>query len=195
MSFQLEDENALKDALQCCSKDVTQGEPIHQRYGRGLIMGVRAAFAAMGYYLALPDEIIRRLLPEDVDPACYPHRFIRSGSTRFRVHEHFNGFSVEDTETGQSHWLSDGVDCVAITDDEYLSPGAPDFCALWADDFNGNEGETLEAYFPSQAKLEAEGKVKCCKCGIILDKEDAKHIINPEGKPEDWCPTCVEKAQ
>jgi hypothetical protein len=69
---------------------------------------------------------------------------------RFVVREHFNGFSVVDTKTGKDHWLCDGVDCVADPDrdDDWLPPGGELFCLLWAEHFNTNEAEMMEAYFP-----------------------------------------------
>ncbi len=75
---------------------------------------------------------------------------------RFRVDEHFNGFSLTDTETDKNHWLSDGVNCILHPDfqgdetemaDMFLPPGGDLFCDLWAEQFNSEIETTLEAYF------------------------------------------------
>ena len=114
MTLIIENENALADALHCCDLDVTRENPMHQRYGRGIIMGMRAAYMSQGIFLTVADAIIKSQLPLRMDPACYPDNFPQIGKAkgRFKVHEHFNGFSLEDTKTGYTHWLSDGVDCV-----------------------------------------------------------------------------------
>jgi hypothetical protein len=192
MAILLENENALTDSLHCCSPDVTRGNPMHQRYGRGIIMGMRSAFMALGWHLAVADTLIRNCLPADVDPACLPEGFSASYlKGRFQVNEHFNGYALTDTVTGQTHWLSDGVDCVAATEDgEYLSPGTPGFTEMWESDFNSNESETMDAYFPDQLKLEEEGKVVRCEYGTILDDGDAEFHANAAGKLEAYCPSC-----
>lgn len=79
-------------------------------------------------------------------------------STRFVVEEHINGFSLEDTETGESAWLSDGVDSVPdpADSDNFLPPGGKQFCRLWAAMFNSDVAETLAAYFPG-SKEEQDG--------------------------------------
>ena len=197
MTFILETENALVDALYCCAKEVTRGRPCHQRYGRGIIMGMRSMWLAFGYNLSVCDTMLRNLLPKDADPACFPDHFpgVYKGG-RFKVHEHFNGYSIEDTKTGQTHWLSDGVDCVAYDDcNEYVSPGTPGFEEMWADDFNGNESETLEAYFSEQFKMEAEGKVACCDCDVVFNEADAEFHNDRNGRPEAYCPACAAAAR
>jgi len=92
----------------------------------------------------LVGDSIERLKLSRLDPQVKCGRFI--------VHEHFNGFSVEDSHTGQSHWMSDGVDCVHTGDSEdpfdCMPPGGELFCREWACQLNSCEQETLEAYFP-----------------------------------------------
>jgi hypothetical protein len=144
-------ENEVRDALHCCSLDVTRENPLHQRYARGLLMGFRAAWLAEDRYLPAIDGVLRACLPEDVDPACFPENFrgVQLGG-RFEVRETFNDFRVVDTKTGEEACMGDGVDSVAVGDDEYLSPGTVGFVEMWADDLNSNFNDTLEAYFPEQ---------------------------------------------
>lgn len=66
----------------------------------------------------------------------------------FEVAERLSGFEVIHRETDASHWLSDGVDCLADENDEALSPGTPGFREYWEYVLNTNADETLEAYFP-----------------------------------------------
>jgi len=76
---------------------------------------------------------------------------------RFVVHEQMSGFRVEDTETGEDHWLSDGVDCVPDPGGgelDMLPPGGELFCLLWAEQFNEDVAQTLEAYWPDQYEKE-----------------------------------------
>ena len=80
---------------------------------------------------------------------------------RFKVVECASGYSVEDTTTGKSHWLSDGVDVLFDKRDRARSPGTEAFRRDWEKALNGNPDETLEAYFPETWKAEndkREGK-------------------------------------
>jgi hypothetical protein len=63
-------------------------------------------------------------------------------NNRFKVNEFSSGFELEDTVTGKTHWLSDGVDAI-----EGMTPGDDKFVETWEKSFNDNEDETLEAYF------------------------------------------------
>jgi len=74
---------------------------------------------------------------------------------RFEVVEHFNGYAVVDTVTGDEAWMGDGVDSVFYPGDTFtfgraMSPGTKKFRKTWEDDLNLNEAETLAAYFPDQ---------------------------------------------
>lgn len=66
---------------------------------------------------------------------------------RFRVLEWSNGFEVEDLDTGETAWMSDGVDVLFDENDEPISPGTEGFVERWEAALNASEDETLEAYF------------------------------------------------
>jgi hypothetical protein len=68
---------------------------------------------------------------------------LRDARPLFTVCEHYNGFSLQHNPSGQTRWLSDGVDVF-----EDLTPGDPDFRQRWEDEMNAQPNETLEAYFP-----------------------------------------------
>jgi hypothetical protein len=96
----------------------------------------------------------------------------------FSVLEHFNGFSVQHNPTGKTHWLSDGVDAVFDTDDKPIPPGSTGFTVLWEDDLNRGWPETLEAYFPEEARLARhDGKVVL----ITMEGDAIQHVRVPEG--------------
>jgi len=65
----------------------------------------------------------------------------------FAVHERFNGFELEHLPSGDTHWLSDGVDCIFDENDKAISPGTPGFVELWTHHMN-TDPEVMEAYFP-----------------------------------------------
>jgi hypothetical protein len=67
----------------------------------------------------------------------------------FTVCEHYNGFSLQHNPSGQTQWLSDGVDVF-----EDITPGDPDFRQRWEALFNAEVSETLDAYFPELAEQE-----------------------------------------
>ncbi len=73
---------------------------------------------------------------------------------RFQVIEHLSHFTICDTQTGQEQAMGDGVDVLFDSDGTTISPGTTGFCESWAEALNGDEGETLQAYFPEQAALE-----------------------------------------
>jgi hypothetical protein len=162
MTLLIEEEglNTLRDLLHTCDKSNCGGNQYQRGYGRGTIMGVRTTLVALGYGLGIIDPLIRNLLPKNIEPTCIPHDFaaVYLSKGRFKVHEHFNGFELEDTKSEQRHWLSDGVDCVGAGPDseEYLSPGTPGFTEIWSDDLNANQEETLQAYFPEVYAKENE---------------------------------------
>jgi hypothetical protein len=66
----------------------------------------------------------------------------------FTVHEHSSGFSLTHNPSGETHWLSDGVDTIGF-DNDVLSSGSIGFAALWTEIMN-DDTETLEAYFPGE---------------------------------------------
>lgn len=74
---------------------------------------------------------------------------------RFSVVEHASGFEVVDKVTGESRWMSDGVDALTDEAGQALSPGTPGFTRKWAELLNQNPPETLESYFPGQYAKEA----------------------------------------
>jgi hypothetical protein len=71
----------------------------------------------------------------------------------FTVNEHSSGFSVTHNESGENHWLSDGVDALGFdegyqTEEEVtLHPGTLGFVELWTEAMN-HDGEAMQAYFP-----------------------------------------------
>ena len=71
----------------------------------------------------------------------------------FTVIEYSSGFDLKHNQTGQTHWLSDGVDVLSY-DEGYdgdmvtLSPGTLGFDVLWTEEMNNSKSETMEAYFP-----------------------------------------------
>jgi len=71
---------------------------------------------------------------------------------RFVVNEYSSGYEIEDTKTGKTHWLSDGVDVFFDYDDETSIPevGTEEFRQMWEDSFNADVETTLEAYFPEE---------------------------------------------
>jgi hypothetical protein len=158
MTFYTGSETLLRDALDCCSASATLYHPTRQHYGRGVIVGMVALWTAFGYSSSVVEAVIRNCLPKNLDPECLPPDFQDVYTPgRFMVREHINGFSLEDTKTGQTHWLSDGVDCVSYSDDgDWISPGTLGFCEMWANDMNGDEATTLEAYFPETFAKENE---------------------------------------
>lgn len=143
--------NLMADALHCASRDVTRDRVEHQRYARGIIVGMIAFGQALGYHHSVLRAIVQAQLPADYDPMALPSDFSPPTAGRFVVHEYSSGFELEDTATGKRHWLSDGVDCVvANINGECLSPGTPGFTDIWAENFNANVAETLEAYWPEE---------------------------------------------
>ena len=64
----------------------------------------------------------------------------------FHVIEYSSGFAVRHRESGEEHWMSDGVDAV-FEEDNALSPGSEGFVRKWEDSLN-ESCDTLEAYFP-----------------------------------------------
>lgn len=66
----------------------------------------------------------------------------------FHVIEYSSGFAVRHRESGEEHWMSDGVDVMFDEDDHALSPGSEGFVRKWEDAMNEPGSETLEAYFP-----------------------------------------------
>lgn len=66
---------------------------------------------------------------------------------RFKVIEYSGGYELLDTKTGQSHWLSDGVDSLFTSTGKSMIPGTEYFRKTWERTFNWNIQETLEAYF------------------------------------------------
>jgi hypothetical protein len=77
-----------------------------------------------------------------------------SNMGRFRVVEYTSFFTVRDVQTGQERPMGDGVDTLFDAEGSPISPGTPGFCELWAEALNGDETETLAAYFPEQTALE-----------------------------------------
>lgn len=63
------------------------------------------------------------------------------------VIERASGFELRHLATGRTHWLSDGVDVLTDEHGKTLSPGTPEFTALWSEALN-SEPEAMEAYFP-----------------------------------------------
>lgn len=146
-----ENSNLVTDALHCASRDVTRDKVDSQRFARGIIVGMLAFGQALGYADRVLRGIIWAQLPKDYDPMALPATAPAPVEERFVVHEHHNGFELEDLKTGKRHWLSDGVDCVSSgREGEYLSPGEPGFAEIWAGDFNNDVAETLEAYWPEE---------------------------------------------
>lgn len=116
---------------------------------------------------------------------------------RFKVIEHFNGYAVEDTITGEEAWMSDGVD--VFDDERGLEIGTEEFRKAWEDDLNNYPSETLEAYFPEQYAKENESLLEwhcpkcdndeipdedreCPNCGFMVPKEMNDRIREVYGK-------------
>ena len=66
----------------------------------------------------------------------------------FACIEYSSGFAVRHLPSGKEHWMSDGVDVLTDAEDRSISPGTPDFTALWSEALNETGSDTLEAYFP-----------------------------------------------
>ena len=66
----------------------------------------------------------------------------------FSVIEYGAGFAIRHNPSGEEIWLSDGVDCIFDEAGDAYPPGTVGFTDLWAESFNADTGETLEAYFP-----------------------------------------------
>ena len=77
---------------------------------------------------------------------------------RFKVNEFSSHFEVEDTISGETAQMGDGVDTLFDDDDHPISPGTEGFAEMWADVLNADESETLEAYFPEVFAREEEGE-------------------------------------
>lgn len=77
-------------------------------------------------------------------------------TTRFKVNEGCNGYELEDTATGRTHWLGDGVDAVYRDDTHAYLAGTPELLTAWTELFNEEPEETLRAYFPDTAEEENE---------------------------------------
>ena len=78
---------------------------------------------------------------------------------RFVVKEVCNGYRVEDVQTGESHHLSDGVDCFLYDnprDAGSWTVPAGTFTLLidWQESLNADPLMTLAAYWPKQFKKE-----------------------------------------
>lgn len=74
---------------------------------------------------------------------------------RFQVVEYTSFFAVRDTVSGQERPMGDGVDTIFDGDGKMILPGTPGFCDLWAEALNGDEAETLAAYFPDNFNLDS----------------------------------------
>jgi len=66
----------------------------------------------------------------------------------FRVDEYSSGFEVEHIPTGQSHWMSDGVDALSSDDGQSWKPGTPGFREAWEHILNEDASTTYDSYFP-----------------------------------------------
>lgn len=66
----------------------------------------------------------------------------------FRVNEFSGGFNVEHIPTGQTHWMSDGVDVLFDENDHAYSPGEDTFRLRWELSYNETPSDIYEAYFP-----------------------------------------------
>lgn len=69
---------------------------------------------------------------------------------RFKVNEFASGFEVEDTTTGKTHWMSDGVDVLTTPTGKSMCPGSEYFRKTWEKSLNVSSLETEEAYFGSK---------------------------------------------
>lgn len=76
---------------------------------------------------------------------------------RFKVVEHFNGFALVDTQTGEEAWMGDGVDTLFDDEGVALRPGTPGFTFRWECELNGDWAMTLAAYFPKIYDKEVVG--------------------------------------
>jgi len=85
---------------------------------------------------------------------------------RFIVREFSGGYDVLDYDTGDAHWLSDGVDVISLDPpDDYANEEVP-LCGWtcyagtfglhmhWEHSLNGDYDQTLEAYWPDQYEKE-----------------------------------------
>ncbi len=97
---------------------------------------------------------------------------------KYVVHEHFNGFEIEDTTTGNRHWLGDGVDVMTDAFDETISPGTWGFARLWEDDFNAAPGETHAAYFWNASEEDTEETQESDDTQPAPDQEDDVIVLS-----------------
>lgn len=74
---------------------------------------------------------------------------------RFNAVEYVSGFAVQDTVSGEEHWIGDGVDMLSDKRGRMLSPGSKGFLRKLQRSLNESESETLEAYFPEVYEIEA----------------------------------------
>ena len=66
---------------------------------------------------------------------------------RIAVRETFNGFDIEDLDTGVVRGMGDGVDMFTDRRDRSLWPGTREFNEAMRREVEGNAGELREAYF------------------------------------------------
>lgn len=156
---------------------------------RGVTSGILETLQLLGASKFLAECILRDLLPADVDPYCLPNDYTMQRKTGpFKVHEHFNGYELENVVTGERHWLSDGVNCVPLNDrGDYLAPGSPGFIEAWEDQFNSDEDTTLAAYFTTVVNVIDSHSVNCFICHELVDEREC--VPGPDGEGE-ICPRC-----
>ncbi len=84
-------------------------------------------------------------LPKDVKFCGGCNRIL----PEFIVVEYQTGYSLLHARSGETHWLSDGVDVLFDKNENPISPGTKGFREKWEHEMNANYSETLEAYFPN----------------------------------------------
>jgi hypothetical protein len=87
-----------------------------------------------------------------------------------RVHEWSNGYEIENVITGETHWMSDGVDMLFNENCEAYSPGTIKFNSVMQKMLDACEDEYMEAYFGNYAG-EPEGS------GNPMDLSETEHSL------------------
>lgn len=82
-----------------------------------------------------------------------------------QIYEWTSGYEIEHIPSGQTHWMSDGVDMLTreVEDDdghgfhdETLSPGTEAFNRAMQQALEEGYGDYMKAYFPEIAEAEDE---------------------------------------